>query len=119
MKSRSRKNKGARLQNWVAAKISELLGVPWGKDELIRAREMGQSGVDVVLLGRALELMPVSIECKNQEKYSLPAWIKQAKDNQISGTNWLLFCKRNREEPIVVMSAELFFELYKKGMKSG
>lgn len=114
---KSRKAKGRKLQNWAAKKISELLGIPCGKDKSIQGREMGQSGVDVKLYGEALELFPFAVECKAQETWSVPAWIRQAKDNEMEGTDWLLFCKRNREASIVILDAELFFKLYKKILK--
>ena len=40
----SRKAKGRRLQQYIAERISKILNIDWGKDELIRSREMGQSG---------------------------------------------------------------------------
>lgn len=111
---KSAKAKGRKFQQFVAERISVFTGIPFGKDELIRSREMGQSGVDIVLLGRALDLFPFSVEAKNQEKISLWAWIKQAKENQKEGTDWLLFCKRNREDPIVVMDMGVFFKIIEK-----
>jgi hypothetical protein len=112
MRTSSKKAKGARLQKWVCEQISALVGLPWGKDEPIASREMGQSGVDVRLVGKARELFPFSIECKNQETWMLPAWIKQARDNEIEGTNWLLVVSKNRFKPVIVMDAEAFFKLY-------
>jgi hypothetical protein len=109
----SAKAKGRSLQNWACQKISELLGIPWGKDELIASREMGQSGTDVRLVGEAKERFPFSVECKCQETWAIPAWIKQAKGNQVKGTDWLLIVKKNRMTPIVIMDAERFFELLK------
>jgi hypothetical protein len=117
VKTRSAKNKGARLQKWVAEKISKLLGIPCGKDELISSREMGQSGTDVRLIGRAKKLFSYSCECKNCESWSFPKWIKQTKANQEKGTDWLLVVKNNHHEPIVVMDAEVFFKLQSKLIK--
>ena len=77
MKSRSGKNKGKRFQNWIAQQISDLLGIPCEKDGDIESRQMGMSGVDIILRGKAAELFPYSIEAKNQETFSLPAWIRQ------------------------------------------
>ena len=111
--TKSRKARGRRFQQWVAQKISDLLNITWGKDELIASREMGQKGVDIRLIGKALEEFPFSIECKNQERWDIPAWIRQAKDNQKFNTTWMLFCKRNSEVPIVVIDAEEFFRIYK------
>ncbi len=43
--------------------------------------------------------------------------IKQAKANQMEGTDWLLVVRKNRMEPIVVMDAERFFELLRERRK--
>jgi hypothetical protein len=113
----SRKQKGRKLQQWVCKKISEMLNIPWGPDELIASREMGQGSTDVRLIGKALELCSYSIECKAQESLSIPAWIRQAKENEKEGTDWLLVYKRSREKPIVVMDAEAFFKLCKRTLE--
>jgi hypothetical protein len=110
----SAKAKGRNLQQWTCKKISELLDMPWGKDECIASREMGQSGVDVRLVGEAKNKFPFCVECKWQESWSIPAWIQQAKSNQEEGMDWLLIVKRNRNEPVVVMDADRFFELLGK-----
>ncbi len=107
----SRKAKARKLQQWVCQKVSDLLKIPWGKDELIASREMGQSGVDVKLIGVAKEQFPFSVECKWQETWSIPEWVKQAKANQKEGTDWLLVCKRKNEKPIIIMDAGEFFLL--------
>ena len=114
MKISSKKAKGRRFQQWVAQKISNITGIECGKDCLIESREMGQSGSDIKLYGIAKEKFPFNIECKNQQNWSIPAWIDQAKNNQNEGTNWLLFIKKNHYEPIIIMDAEAFFNLYKK-----
>lgn len=114
MRTSSCKAKGRRLQGLVAQKISDVLKIPWGKDELIRSREMGQSGTDISVIGLAKELFPFSSECKNQETWSVLQWIKQAKSNTKEGSNWLLFCKKNHIDPVVIMDMEHFFSLYKR-----
>ena len=48
----SRKAKARKCQQWAAKKISDLIGLPWGSEEQIARREMGQSGVDVRLIGK-------------------------------------------------------------------
>ncbi len=110
----SAKAKGRSLQQWACKQISELIDLPWGKDEMIASREASQSGTDVRLVGKAKELFPFSVECKYQETWGVPAWIKQAKDNQEKGTDWLLIARKNRMSPIVIMDAERFFKLLKK-----
>lgn len=111
----SAKDKGRRLQKWVMEKISELTGYPCGKDELIASREMGQTGTDIRLIGPAKEKFPFAVECKYQERWALPEWIQQAKANTSEDLpDWLLFIKKNRSDPIVVMDADLFFRLLSK-----
>ena len=108
------KAKGRLFQQWVCQRISDLTGLAWGKDELIASREASQSGTDIRLIGDAKIRFPFSVECKHQEAWSFGAWIKQAQTNQESGMDWILFVKKNRTRPIVVMDAERFFELLRK-----
>jgi hypothetical protein len=112
MKTSSCKAKGRRLQKWVAEAIAEVTGIECGKDCLIQSREMGQSGVDVKLIGEALTAYPFSIECKNTETWSVPATIKQAKANQKKGTNWQIFLARNRFDAVMVMDAAEWFDIW-------
>ena len=107
----SRKAKGRKLQQWFAKKISDLTGIPFGKDELIESREMGQAGVDVKLIGIAREKFPFSIECKNQESWSVPAYIAQAKQNNMVDTDWLLVMTRQGTDTVVCMDANAFMRL--------
>lgn len=113
MKPRSCKNKGIRLQKWVAEQISNITGISWGKDKEIRSREAGQQGTDVVLSDRVKTLFPFSIECKNVENINLWDAIEQAKSNQQKDTEWLLFIKRNNVDPVVVMDCNEFFRILK------
>ncbi|MFA5432337.1 MAG: hypothetical protein EOM59_14215 [Clostridia bacterium] len=115
----SAKDKGRRLQKWVCEKISDLTGYAWGHDCPIESRGMGQNGVDVRMEKNVLKLFPYSVECKAQEKWSIPAWIEQAQSNIIPGTDWLLFVRRSRTRPIVILDAELFFAILKKQTKGG
>ena len=110
----SAKAKGRRLQQWVCQKISDLTGIPWGQDCPIESRPGGQNGCDVRLEKEILIKFPFSVECKSQESWSIPAWIKQAVSNQMPNTDWILFCKRKNELPIAVMDADAFFKLLKR-----
>ena len=112
MKTSSCKAKGRKLQQYIAEQISNILDIPWGPDELIRSRESGQKGVDVVLLGKAKEKFPWSVECKNVEKLNWWDAIKQARTNQLDGTDWLLVVKKNHECPVVVIDSMVFFKLW-------
>ena len=79
---RSAKAKGRRLQQWTAKQISDLSGIPCGKDEEICSREMGQSGTDVRLSKNVKKLFPYSIETKCQERFNVVSAIEQAKSNK-------------------------------------
>lgn len=114
MKTRSCKNKGKRLQDLVASKISDLLGIPWGRDEAISSRTMGNAGTDICLIGETLKKFPFSIECKNQETWSVVKWIEQAKENQKKNTDWMVIASKNRYKPVVIMDLAAFLKLYKR-----
>jgi hypothetical protein len=109
----SRKAKGRKLQNWMCEKISNLLDIPWGLDEdyEIRSQLGGQRGVDVIMSPRVRKMFPFSIECKNQETWTVHKDINQAKANVKDGTDWLLVYKRNCNNPVVVLDAEVFIKL--------
>jgi len=118
----SAKAKGRNLQKWTCKKIGELLGMEWGYDDDrdIQPRLMGQSGVDVVLRGEALKQFPFSVECKNQESWSVPAYIKQARKNNIKNTNWLLVLKKKElKNPIVILEADVFFKILEEKKNYG
>ena len=119
IKIKSAKAKGRACQKWVCEKIGMLLNLPWGRDELIAPREMGQSGTDVRLVGKALKEFPFSVECKWQETWSVGAWIEQAKSNMKSGTDWLLILKRRNERYVAVLDADVFFNLLERRRNGG
>jgi len=108
------KSKGRNLQKLVAKAISELLGEPFGPDEDIASRPMGQSGCDIRLSPRIRKLFPYSVECKCQERFNIVSGIQQAIDNQMEGTEWLLFFTKNRFPTTVIMNYEHFFALLKR-----
>jgi len=113
----SAKGKGRNLQQWLANKISEFTGLPWGKDEEIRSREMGQSGPDVGMSSTARMMFPFTAECKSGNHWNLPAAIKQCQANLYPFTDWLVCLDRpsihpdQRILPIIILSGERFFEI--------
>lgn len=107
----SRKAKARELQKYVASKISEITGIPCGKDELIESREMGQAGSDVKLIGEAQKLFPFAVECKRTEKLDLFGAIRQAKTNMKKGVDWIVVHRRSQEEAFVTLDADVFFEI--------
>lgn len=72
MKPQSAKAKGRSLQKWACEKISELTGYKCGKDKPIESRPSSQSGTDVRLEDQVLKIFPFSVECKFQERVSIP-----------------------------------------------
>jgi len=111
---RSAKAKGRNLQQKVCKKISELLNIPWGRedDDLIQSRQMGQAGTDVILRGEALERFPFAVECKSAETWALPAAIRQAKNNQKEGIDWMVVLKRKEfKSAVVCLDIDVFFKL--------
>jgi len=116
IKISSRKQKGRNLQKWVCERISSLLRIPYSQDDdncLIHSREMGQSGVDVILRGEAFANFPFRIECKSSEKLSLSNTIYQAKKN--AGDDWwmIVYKRKNFKNPIVIMDWMDFEGFYK------
>ena len=111
IKVASAKAKGRALQQWVAKQISDLTGFYYGTDQPIESRPMGQSGTDIRLEEQVLKQFPYSVECKAQESWAIHKWIEQAKTNRIPNTTWLLFAKRKRNRPVVILDAEVFFSI--------
>jgi len=118
IKVSSAKGKGRNLQKWVCERISELTGIPYDQSDdycLIHSREMGQSGLDVILRGEAKEKFPFSCECKATETFSLVAAIKQVKEAQLPDTDWLVIHRQKAvPETVVVCSWNTFEGLLRK-----
>ena len=116
----SAKGKGRNLQQWLARKISEFTGLPWGKDESIASREGAQAGTDVRLLPEARKLFNFSVECKSGNTWALPAAIKQCKSNLYPNSDWLICLDRpsshieDRILPVICIDGEVFFQLLKR-----
>ena len=115
IKPSSAKAKGRRLQNYVCQVLSEITGIPWGKDELIAPREMGQSGPDIRLIGEARKLINIAFECKNEEKWKVPEYIRQAKEQKWDDVDhWTVVVSKNRQKiPYVIIDMDFFKELLK------
>ena len=77
----------------------------------VRSTSMGASGVDILLSPKAEKYVPFQIECKNTEKVRLWESWDQA---QANGTNPLLIVKKNRREPLAVLTVSSLFELLKE-----
>ena len=118
IKRSSAKAKGRNLQLKICQKIADLFNINFdNQDEqcIIHSREMGQSGIDIILRGKIYEEFPFDMECKAVEKPSIKSWIKQAKKNTKKDRNWLLFWKsKDWHNPIVLLDCDEFFNLLEK-----
>ena len=103
MKTRSAKNKGVRLQNWVAYFFR-------GLGYKCRPALMGETGEDIKFEGDRIW----SIETKNQESLNVwRAW-EQTTSRSKEWQEPLLFIKKNRHEPLAVIRADYFFALIER-----
>ena len=104
MKTQSAKGKGRRFQQWVRDMLIEHRDV---HPEDIESRSMGAGGEDIIMARDARKKFPFSIECKNVEKVNVYEAYAQAEAN--SGDHEpILFMKKNRKKPLVVVDAEWF-----------
>lgn len=111
MKTRSAKNKGKRLQNWVRDKLVstalQTAYVDLSRD--IKSTTMGESGTDVQLTGDAAKYYDLAIECKSRKSFkTLYDMYHQA--DSYEGDN-VLFIKQDRSKPLAVIDAEWFIKL--------
>ena len=98
MKPQSAKAKGRKLQQWFTELLIERLKLD--KDDL-ESRPMGSQGEDIIMGKESRIKFPYSIECKNVERLNVWDAYSQAEAN----------CKTY--EPLVVVDAEHFIELYR------
>ena len=104
MKTQSAKGKGRRFQQWVRDMLIEHRNV---HPEDSESRSMGAGGEDIIMARDARKKFPFSIECKNVEKLNVYEAYAQAEAN--SGDHEpILFMKKNRKKPLVVVDAEWF-----------
>lgn len=108
--TQSRKAKGRMLQCWVRDILLSLYETLQEDD--IRSTSMGASGEDIQLSPLARKSIPLSIECKNQEKLNLWESYEQAKTNAKQYEPIVVF-KKNHKKPLVAVDAEYFFNLLK------
>ena len=110
MKTRSKKAKGSRLQNWVRDEL--LKRFPKLNDNDIMCAIMGERGVDVKLSNKARKSIPFSIECKNQENLkNLYKAYDQSCYNTIGKLEAVVVIKMNQRKPLIVLDAIYFIDL--------
>ena len=70
---------------------------------------MGAGGEDLIMARDARQKFPFSIECKNQVKLNVYDAYAQACANA-GAHEPILFMKKNRKKPLVVLDAEWFIK---------
>jgi hypothetical protein len=112
MRTSSAKAKGRKLQAYVRNKLLELY--PQLTENDIRSVPSGTQGEDIQLSEKAREVIPLSIECKNQEKLAIWAALKQSESENRDLTPLLVF-KRNRSEVYCALKFEDFLKIVGEG----
>jgi hypothetical protein len=111
MRTSSAKAKGRRLQDWMRKQLVNRLGLTPDTD-MVRTAVMGERGADVQLMGDLKMRFPYTIECKNQEKLKGIYDVLAQAERHCTYLQPLAVLKMNHKEPIVVLDAEHFLEVY-------
>lgn len=106
----SRKARGRRLQQLVAAKLLELFS-ELNQDD-VQSRGMGQSGTDVMLSQAAKKCIPFDIECKAHESLNIWKALEQAESNNDGGRVPLVVFKRNRSKVYACLELDHLLEIF-------
>ena len=73
---------------------------------------MGAGGEDLIMARAARQKFPFSIECKSVERLNVYEAYEQASTNS-GDYEPVLFMKKNRKKPLVVVDADYFISLFK------
>ena len=108
MKPQSAKQKGRLFQQKVRDMLLE--NAPELEPDDIRSTSMGCGGEDLQLSPSARRRDNISVECKSVEKLNVYGAYEQASAN---GGDYepVLFMKKNRKKPLVVIDADYFISL--------
>lgn len=122
IKVSSAKGKGRSLQYWVCERIAKIFNIGFEQSNdncLVHSREMGQHGTDIIVRGKLYKKFPFDIECKSCESLSIPEWVRQARQNNKEGRDWLVIFKKQTigGEPLVIMDFSCFEKLFIKGLE--
>ena len=111
MKVSSAKAKGRKLQKDVCKALLEISRGLTEDD--IRSTSMGAGGEDVLFSSAAKRQFPLSIECKNVERFSIWPAIDQGIKNCPSDLTPVVVFKKNHRDPQISLPLEKFLEIYK------
>ena len=115
MRPQSAKSKGRRLQQKVASSILEAF--PHLKEDDCFSTSMGAQGEDVRMSPLARASVPLSIECKCQEKLNVWSCLEQAKANCPKNVTPCLIFSRNRAPTYATVPWDFLLKLLQN--KSG
>ena len=111
MRPQSCKSKGRRLQQRVAQSILDAF--PHLEDDDCVSTSMGAPGEDVRLSAAARAALPLSLECKCQERLNIWAAVEQAQKNCPAGATPCVVFTRNRAPTHAVVPWETLLGLYR------
>ena len=106
----SRKAKARSLQKHVRDIIMGLFTKLTIDD--VHSTSMGAQGEDVMLSSRAREFLPIQVECKANQRFSIYKQYKQAQ--QHGPYEPVLIIRGDNKKALAVVDAKYFFSLFKK-----
>ena len=107
MKPQSAKAKGRNLQKWVVEQLQRRFQQLRPGD--LVSTSMGAGGEDIKLSPAARDCIPYQFECKSLAKVAVYNYYEQAK---MHGSHEpIAVVKQNGKKPLVVVDAEVFFDL--------
>lgn len=106
----SRKAKGRKLQDFVRDILRDVFRNNLEEDD-ITSRQMGGAGTDIVLTPSAKKLIPLDIECKNVEKFSINEAMKQAIYNSKEGRVPAVVFSKNQDDVYIALKFIDFINL--------
>lgn len=109
MKSRSRKAKGKTFEKLIRSSLIDAF--PELEDE-IRVTIGQEHGSDLKLTKKALEVLPIKIECKSRASIAVYSWYEQASSHE-GDLEPVVFIKENRKKPLVIIDLDYFISLIK------
>jgi hypothetical protein len=107
MKPQSAKAKGRNLQKWVVEQLQKRF--PQLRQGDLVSTSMGAGGEDVKLSPAARDAIPYQFECKSLAKVAVYNYYEQAKTH--GNHEPVAVVKQNGKKPLVVVDAEVFFDL--------
>ena len=117
MRPQSAKAKGRRFQQQVAESVRQAF--PHLQYDDVASTSMGCGGEDIRLSPLARESLPLSLECKNQERLNVWACLEQCEKNAPAGTTPCVVFSRNRAKTYAVVPWEVLLDLFKTRARGG